>query len=160
MNVNLIGWSLGCLFFLAACTAQAENSLDGLAFEVDAQIIGDYLELSAFIVNESATNRDIEFSFCALNVTAYSSDERTTPVWDGIIDERSCAEPLFFKTLAPGERWTTPEFLERYEVAKVPLEEGGYLFTVSINLNGTETAAFSAGEVYLDTDFEPLTESP
>ncbi len=145
------------LFFMAsltACAAQAEVDFSGLAFEVTSQITEEHLEFSAFITNESIVPRDLEYSFCALNVTAYTSAERTgEPAWDGLRAEHFCPEPLFVKTLAPGERWTDPLLLERYDLSDILLEDARYYFSVSLNLNGTFTASFPAGDAYLDTDF-------
>ena len=136
-----------------------EANLDGLTFEVTSQLGKDtdrdveYLEFTAFVTNESMMSRELEYGGCALNVTAYPTAERTgEPVWNG---ERfsaipyACGAALFLKTLEPGERWTAP-FSERYNLTEIPLADGRYYFTVSIDLNWTETEAVPAGSAYLD----------
>ena len=162
---NLFKWAwLFCLILFAACAAQIEEGgLDGLAFEVTSQVGEDtvrdvaYLELTAFITNESGTPKELEYGSCALSVNAYPTAGRTgEPVWDG---ERlseipyECTLELFTKTLEPGERWTPPEFTERYDLDEIPLADGRYYLTASVSLNWTETEPLSAGDVYLDTTF-------
>ena len=161
----LFRWAwLFCLVPFAACASQPEEgNLDGLAFEVTSRVGEDtvrdvaYLELTAFVTNESGASKELEYSYCALNVVAYPTAERTgEPVWDG---ERlsdipyGCPVPLLLKTLEPGERWTPSQFTERYDLDKIPLADGRYYLTASVSLNWTETEPLNAGDVYLDTPF-------
>ena len=142
-----------------------EANLDGLAFEATSQIGKDtvrdveFLEFTAFVTNESSAPKELEYSYCALKVAAYPTAARTgKSVWDG---ERfsdipyECPVPLFLKTLESGERWTPPQFTERYDLNEIPLEDGHYYFTVRVSLNWTETEALPAGDIFLDTPFTP-----
>ena len=119
----------------------------------------EYLEFTAFVTNESGAPKELEYTYCALKVAAYPTAARTgKPVWDGerLSDAPTgCPMPLLLKTLEPGERWTPPEFTERYDLDEIPLEDGHFYFTVRVSLNWTETEALPAGDVFLDTPFTP-----
>ena len=147
-------------------TSQVEEAnLDGLAFEATSQVAEDtvrdveFLELTAFVTNESMMSKKLEYTYCALKVAAYPTAARTgKPVWDGerLSDAPTgCPMPLLLKTLEPGEHWTAPQFSERYDLDTIPLEDGHYYFTARASLNWTETEALPAGDVFLDTPFTP-----
>ena len=182
----VLRWGLCLLFIFISLTAcasrdEGEANLDGLTFEATSQVeeanlnglaleatsqVGEdtvrdikYLELTAFVTNESIMSKELEYGACALKVNAYPTAERTgEPVWDG---ERlgdilyTCTLELLTKTLEPGERWTPLQFTERYDLDEIPLEDGHYYFTVRVSLNWTETEALPAGDVFLDTPFTP-----